>query len=100
MMIITTPCWKCDKIMKMALISDENTDYRGPETFSKEETQTAIKHEVILRKVHSRTAREEYLANICPHCDDFIGKHYFFTNYYIPAVTGELEFTEIAIEKE
>ncbi len=79
----------------MALISDENAEYRGPETFSEAEKQTANQSGVLLKDVNSKTASETYLANICPHCGEFIGKWYFFTDYYVPAITGQLECIEV-----
>jgi hypothetical protein len=95
MMIITIDCWKCEKGMKMALVSDEESAYRGPETFSENEISLAQKNGVLIKNVDSQTAEETYKANICPHCDSFIGKWFFFANYYTPALYGDLKYTEV-----
>lgn len=81
--------------MKMALISDEQQDYRGPETFSRQEAVKAAAHGVLLEVISSKTAGENYLANICPHCNEFIGKWYFFANYYAPAMYGQLSYKNV-----
>lgn len=96
MIIISTPCWKCNKDMKMALLGTESGDLiGGPEVFNEKEKRLAVKHGVKLGIVNSVTAEESYLASICPHCGSFIGKWFFFAHYLTPALYGDLEYTEV-----
>ena len=96
MMIITAPCWNCDKDMKIALLGNESGDlHSGPENFSKEEISLAEKHGVVLKMVSSKTAEETYLANACRECDAFIGQWFFFAHYYTPALYGQLEYIDV-----
>jgi len=90
MYIITAPCWKCSKDMNIAVIKGdkERNGCCGPEAFSEEEKKTAKKHNVIIEKRHSYTREDAYNANICPHCNTFLGQHYLFANYFCEAVYG------------
>jgi hypothetical protein len=48
----------------------------GPEAFTPAEIEEASLSDVILEKRLSHPAGREYLANICGHCDAFIGNFY------------------------
>jgi hypothetical protein len=97
MLIISAPCWKCDKDMKIALLGTESGDLiGGPEIFSEKEKQLAVKNGVTLKIINSKTAEETYLANTCPHCDAFVGKWFYFAHYLTPALYGDLEYTDVA----
>ncbi len=97
MLIITAPCWKCDKEMKVALLGTESGDLLGgPETFSEPEKLLALENGVFLKVINSQTAEETYLANICPHCNAFVGKWFYFAHYLTPALYGDLKYTEVS----
>lgn len=96
MMIITAPCWQCDKDMLVALVGDDNGNMGyGPEDFNQEEIALAKKNGVLLKKIDSKTAEETYLANICPACGAFVGKWFYFANYYTEALYDRLKYRRI-----
>lgn len=45
--------------------------------------------------VESKTAEESYKANVCPHCDAFIGEWFIFAHYYCEALYGRLEYRRV-----
>lgn len=97
MYIITAPCWKCNKDMNVAVIKGDKkrNDPCGPEAFSDEEKSIAQNHNVIIDKRHSFTIEEDYYANICPHCNTFLGQHYLFDDYFCEAVYGSYVYKTI-----
>ena len=99
MYIVTAPCWKCDGIMNVAMISDsgKGNDFCGPEGFTEEEQRIAENNNVVIRKHNSHTRGEFYRANTCPHCNTFIGQHYLFTDYFTAAEYGDYEYKTIAL---
>lgn len=79
-------CYKCKKDMKLAyMVINENGDDSGyvvhPDEFTKEELLLVRNKGVFIEKVYSQTIKKLYFANICPHCNSFIGDHYIH-NYY------------------
>jgi len=83
--------------MKLALVEGglDGSACRGPESFNKEEITLAEKKGVLLKTIDSKTAEETYLANICPHCNSFIGQWFFFAHYFAPAQYGDLEYITV-----
>lgn len=100
MMLITAPCWQCNKDMLVALVGDDNgnMDY-GPEGFNPKEITLAEKNGVLLKKVNSKTAEETYLANVCPGCGAFVGQWFYFANYYTEALYGHLKYRRVEVEE-
>lgn len=99
-LIITAPCWNCDKEMRIALMADENGNLDGgPDTFSERAKEEAQKHGVHLKMVSSKTAGETYLANVCDECDAFVGQWFYFAHYYTPALYGAFMYTVIEIDE-
>ncbi len=93
MLIITAPCWQCNKDMILALMGNESGDFDyGPEKFSESEVQLAEQHGVLLKNAHSTTMNETYMANTCKECGGFIGQWYFFAHYYTPALYGNYKY--------
>lgn len=100
MYIINASCWKCDQPMNVAVIDNESNKgngFRGPDTFSKEEHDIAIKNGVIIKQHKSYTLNETYNANTCPHCSVFIGQHYLFTDYFVEAMNGYYQYLIIDV---
>jgi hypothetical protein len=61
MIIITAPCWQCEKEMLIALVGNDVGDFGyGPESFSEQEIKLAQTNGVELRHVDSATAEETY----------------------------------------
>jgi hypothetical protein len=90
MQIIAARCYNCLEPIKVALLTARD-DYLigGPEKFSVDEWHMAEKYGVKLKFQHSKTLNASYLANTCPSCHKFIGQHYLFTQYFVPAADAE-----------
>jgi hypothetical protein len=96
MMIITTPCWKCDKEMLMAVEGTDTGDLLAtPSGFDDAERALAERHGVLLREQPSKTAGETYLANTCPSCDAFIGEWFIYAHYFCEALYGRLKYQRV-----
>ena len=92
-MIIDASCWSCEKEIQIALIGDLVGNLEGgPEVFTLEEEGLVKQHDVLLKRVQSITANENYLANVCHHCDSFVGKRFLFAHYYTPALYGDYKY--------
>ncbi len=98
--IITGYCWRCQFPVKVAVKNCEPEEYNypcGPEGFTLSEIELARVAGVKIKVRFSKTLNESYMANICPKCNALIGKHYLFTNYYLLAMHGDLDY-EIAYQ--
>jgi hypothetical protein len=78
--IVDCKCWNCGKPMKMAIGLTGGT-FWGPEEFDQGLIDIARSNSVILEERFSKTVSEIYLANVCPHCNQIIGK--FFVHDYL-----------------
>lgn len=104
MIIIDSPCWKCDGPMKVASIFSSTgngvrgqSNYLRPSDFTSEEINIAKSNGVILEVHYSKTEGRSYLANSCGNCDAFIGNHFLFTSYTSPAILGNYPSQEFDI---
>jgi hypothetical protein len=97
MYIIATTCYKCEKPMNVA-VTYRNNGFRGPEGFSAEEKNIATNHEVIIEHRYSGTRQDSYDANICPHCNAFMGQHFLFPEYSTGVMYGDFEFKFVDIK--
>lgn len=96
MMIITTPCWNCDKEMLMAVEGDDGGNLEAtPAGFDEAQVKLVESHGVVLKIVSSKAAEEAYKANVCTHCDAFIGEWFIFANYYCEALYGRLPYKRV-----
>lgn len=85
MQINGAECWKCGKLMKMALVFSKGELY-GPEEFDGKQLELARSKGVLIKLQDAKTSESTYLANTCPACGAFIGK--FFIHDYLDG-TGE-----------
>jgi hypothetical protein len=94
MYIVTAECYKCEKYFNLAMIKgdEKRNDFCGPEGFTEEEKKIALNQGVIIQKRDSKTMQESYFANICPHCNAFVGQHFLFSEYFVSAVGGDYKF--------
>ncbi len=93
MTILEGNCWKCNSKMKAAFVEageERESSYAGPDEFTNKELEIAKNKGVIIEEYYSKTANERYLANTCPQCGTFIGTHYIFSDYAVPAANGEI----------
>ena len=75
--VVSGPCYRCKKPMKISFVDREGYVY-GPREFSKCEIEIALKSGCLLKKRFSKTMRESYLANICEACGAFAGENYLY----------------------
>ena len=73
--VVVRECHRCKHQLRIAFASHGGS-VRGPEEFSAEEITAAENHGVILRVVASKTLNAHYVANVCPRCEAFVGKHF------------------------
>jgi len=80
MQINGAECWKCGKLMKMALVLSKR-NIIGPEEFNEKQLELARSKGVIIKMQDSKTSESSYLANTCSSCGAFMGK--FFVHDYM-----------------
>ncbi len=98
--IIESPCWKCGRIMRIAMkkyMSENGFD--GPDNFTEKEIEIAKQNGVHIEKRYSRTINDSYNANICNHCKAFIGKNFLF-KYFNKDKINEIKEYECTYCKE
>lgn len=87
---VQTTCWSCGKPMFCAMISPlKGDDYEIVEAskFTNEDINMAKEHlGVIIGKCYSKTLRMAYYANLCGHCQHFLGKNYMHELFDLGAV--------------
>jgi RNase P subunit RPR2 len=85
--ICDTTCYKCGSKMRVSYIVEKlNATEDGglviqPDGFTRSELLLVRNKGVEIEKVYSMTVRRLYFANICPHCNAFVGENYLH-NYY------------------
>lgn len=75
MQINGAECWKCGKLMKMALVLLKG-DLFGPEGFDEKQLELARSKGVLIQMQNIKIPASSYLANTCPNCGIFIGESY------------------------
>lgn len=80
LLIKDADCWKCNKIMKIALLFT-GTGFDDPSMFPDEILAIAKENGVKIERRYSGMLDETYDANICPHCDAMFGRM-FLTQYW------------------
>lgn len=85
--VVVGECNRCKHEILIAFASHDGS-VRGPEEFSSEEITAAENHGVVLRVVTSKTLNAHYVANVCPRCKAFVGKHFLldYMDWKAPAV--------------
>jgi len=88
--IAEAPCYNCRSIIEVPFIEgdDSRGSYIGPEGFTFEERELATKHGVLIEWQYSDTLRTKYWATTCGRCRKFVGSHYLFDKYVVPALEG------------
>lgn len=85
MVTVTTECWKCNQEMKVAmLVADNGREILSPSEFNEEEISIAKSLGVNIAKRYSKTVKDSYVANVCGHCNAFVGDFYMHEYYYLP----------------
>lgn len=85
MVIIASNCWKCGREMKIALLATKNGhDYFSADEFNEEDIKIANSLGANIKQCYSKTVNKSYFANVCKHCNAFVGKFYMHEYYYEP----------------
>lgn len=83
LVVVKDFCWHCGNEMKIALIfSDNNHHWISTTSFTKKEIKIAQTLGVNIQKRYSQTTRSSYWANVCNHCNAFIGDFYMHDYLY------------------
>ena len=83
MITIDTTCWKCGKEMKIAMLTSNN-EILSPAKFNSKEIDIASTLGANIKNSYSKTVRDTYLANVCKHCNAFVGDFYMYEYYDLP----------------
>ena len=76
-------CWKCHHPMKIALLETENSQHIiRPSEFTREDIELARQHGVKIECKFSSETKKSYYANVCTHCNMFMGDNYLHEYYY------------------
>lgn len=95
-LIVNSSCWNCKNNILVALKGDDKGHFLyGPDDFSNKEKEIAREHGVFLKENFSKTRGEKYLSNTCKNCNSFVGSWYLFTEYYTPALLGDLNYKKV-----
>ncbi len=91
--IISANCYRCHKEMKVASIYNSRYEigHVYPESFLPSELELARQSGVIIKQSYSKTKHKSYNANVCPHCNAFIGSYFLFEDYIVPSVYGDYD---------
>ncbi len=83
MVTVVSNCWKCGQEMRIAMLVTKN-GYQifSPADFSEEEIKIATTLGANIKRRYSKTVSGSYLANVCEHCNAFVGDFYMHEYYY------------------
>lgn len=85
MVTVTTECWRCNQAMKVAmLVADNGREILSPSEFNEEEISIAKSLGSNIAKRYSKTVKDSYVANVCGHCNTFVGGFYMHEYYNLP----------------
>ena len=70
--VVTASCWSCGADMKITF-GEEGGMALSPQNLTEDELAAARDAGAKLEVRHSKTMETEYLANVCPHCDQITG---------------------------
>ncbi len=81
---VITDCWKCGNMMTVAMMFAADKRIFSPIDFNEEELEIAKTLGANIKKRYSKTVNDTYLANVCEHCNAFVGDFYLHDYYDIP----------------
>ena len=83
MVIVPASCWRCGHEMKVAMIVANNErGIMSASSFNENEISIANSLGANIAKRYSKTVEDSYMANVCEHCNAFIGEFYMHDYYY------------------
>lgn len=85
MVTVVSNCWKCGQEMKIAMLATKNGNrIFSPTDFSEDDVKKATTLGANIKRCYSKTLNEAYFANVCEHCNAFVGNFYMHEYYYEP----------------
>lgn len=76
---------KCSKKMRIAFIVTPPPHYPiSPKDFNAEEIAMARIFGAKIEQRYSKTRKDDYFANVCEHCNSFVGDHYMYRYVHLP----------------
>ena len=83
MVIVPASCWRCGHEMKVAMIVANNErGIMSASSFNEKEISIAKSLGANIVKRYSKTVDDSYMANVCKHCNAFVGDFYMHDYYY------------------
>ena len=86
---VATECWKCGHNMTIAMMLDVGR-ISSPADFNTEEIEIAKTLGANIQKRYSKTVNDNYFANVCAHCNAFVGDFYMHEYFDLPH-TNEID---------
>lgn len=86
---VATDCWKCGHKMTVAMMLAVGR-ISSPADFNEEEIEIAKALGANIQKRYSKTVNDNYFANVCAHCNAFVGDFYMHTYFDLPH-TNEID---------
>ena len=80
---VDTNCWKCGRKMTVAMMLAVGR-ISSPADFNEDEIKIARTLGANIKKRYSKTVNDNYLANVCTHCNAFVGDFYMHEYFDLP----------------
>ena len=80
---VDTNCWKCGRKMTVAMMLAVGR-ISSPADFNKDEIEIARTLGANIKKRYSKTVNDNYFANVCTHCNAFVGDFYMHEYFDLP----------------
>ena len=80
---VETSCWKCGQKMTVAMMLAVGR-FLSPAYFTEDEIEIARTLGANIQKRYSKTINDNYSANVCAHCNAFVGDFYMHEYLYLP----------------
>jgi len=98
--IVKSKCYRCHQPIMVSSIEagmSRGGTCEGPDKFSEEELSIARSNGVVIAMQYSKTRSKSYLANTCPNCNTFVGKHYLFKDHISLAGYGYYTYEKFEV---
>ena len=80
---VVAKCYQCSNDVRVAMKVAPNS-LQSPKDFSEEEVEIARSLGAKIELRYSQTRSDNYYANVCEHCNAFIGDFYMYEYYHLP----------------
>ncbi len=91
--VVETECWSCHEPMNIAFGGATGGPSPHPGDFTEAELAAAREAGAKLELRFSKTTQSEYLANVCPHCNQITGDFFLHDYWYLASDENEVSVT-------